>query len=210
MTHICVGKRIIISSDNGLLPGRRQAIIWTNAGILLIRPLGTNFSEVSIEIHIFSLMKMHFKMSSAKCRSFCFGLNVLIAKCMYVCSSAYDVALNGELKHKVISYHNKTHKNIINRHNTCGIIFVVWFLIFILFERGYCKYSFNPKTPGNAWMRSRHHGCWCPGVKARGQQYPQCWLNIHCIGPVSYKNITLMVNNITKWNYIFAKNDPVV
>ena len=31
----------IIDSDNGLSPGRRQAIIWTNAGILLIEPLGT-------------------------------------------------------------------------------------------------------------------------------------------------------------------------
>ena len=34
--HICVNKLIIIGSDNGLSPGRRQAIIWTNAGILLI------------------------------------------------------------------------------------------------------------------------------------------------------------------------------
>ena len=34
MMHICVGKLIIIGSDNGLLPGRRQAIIWTSAGIL--------------------------------------------------------------------------------------------------------------------------------------------------------------------------------
>ena len=42
--HICVGKLIIIGSDNSLSPSRRQAIIWTNAGILLIRPLGTNFS----------------------------------------------------------------------------------------------------------------------------------------------------------------------
>ena len=41
---------IIIGSDNGLSPGRRQAIIWTNAGILLIGPLGTNFSEILIEI----------------------------------------------------------------------------------------------------------------------------------------------------------------
>ena len=28
-------------------------IIWTNAGILLIGPLGTNFSEILIEIYIF-------------------------------------------------------------------------------------------------------------------------------------------------------------
>ena len=43
VTHICVSKLTSIGSDNGLLPGRRQAIIWTNAGILLIGPLGTNF-----------------------------------------------------------------------------------------------------------------------------------------------------------------------
>ena len=46
--HICVGKLTIIGSANGLSPGRRQAIIWTNAGILLIGPLGTNFSEILI------------------------------------------------------------------------------------------------------------------------------------------------------------------
>ena len=44
-THIYVGKLTIIGSDNGLSPGRRQAIIWTNAGILLIGPLGTNSSQ---------------------------------------------------------------------------------------------------------------------------------------------------------------------
>ena len=32
--HICVKKLALIGSDNGLSPGRRQAIIWTNAGIL--------------------------------------------------------------------------------------------------------------------------------------------------------------------------------
>ena len=76
--HICVGKLSIIGSDNGLLPGRRQAIIWTNAGILLIEPLGTNFSEILIGIKIFSLKKMRLKMSSAKWRPFCLGLNVLM------------------------------------------------------------------------------------------------------------------------------------
>ena len=48
--HICVNKLTIIGSDNGLSPGQCQAIIWTNAGILLIGPLGTNFSEILIEI----------------------------------------------------------------------------------------------------------------------------------------------------------------
>ena len=36
VTHICVYRLTIIGSDNGLSPGRRQAIIWTNAGILLM------------------------------------------------------------------------------------------------------------------------------------------------------------------------------
>ena len=48
VTHICVGKLTIIGSDIGLSPGRRQTIIWTNAGILLIRPLETNFSDILI------------------------------------------------------------------------------------------------------------------------------------------------------------------
>ena len=75
--YICVGNLTIIGSDNGLSPGRRQAIIWTNAGILLIGPLGTNFSEILIEIHIFSYKKMPLKTSSVKRRPFCLGLNVL-------------------------------------------------------------------------------------------------------------------------------------
>ena len=66
VTHICVSKLTIIGSDDGLSPGRRQAIIWTNDGILLIRPLGTNFSEILIEILIFSFKKMRLKVSSAK------------------------------------------------------------------------------------------------------------------------------------------------
>ena len=70
VTHICVSKLTIIGSDNGLSPGRRQAIIWTNAGILLTGPLGTNFSEILIKIHTFSLKKMHLKMSSGKWQPF--------------------------------------------------------------------------------------------------------------------------------------------
>ena len=75
--HICVGKLTIMDSDNGLSPGQRQAIIWTNAGILLTGPLGTNFNEILIGIQTFSFKKMLLKMSSAKWRSFCLGLNAL-------------------------------------------------------------------------------------------------------------------------------------
>ena len=62
MMHICLGNLTIIGSGNGLPPVRRQAIIWANAGILLIGPLRTN---------------LHLKMSSGKWQLFCLGLNVL-------------------------------------------------------------------------------------------------------------------------------------
>ena len=78
VTHICVNNLTVIGSDNGLSPGQHQAIIWTNDGILLIGPLGTNFSEVLIEIHTFSLKKIHSKMSSGKWRPSCLCLNVLM------------------------------------------------------------------------------------------------------------------------------------
>ena len=70
----------IIGSDNGLAPGWRQTIIWTNDGILLIGPLGTNFSEILIGIQTISFKKKHLKMSSVKWRPFCIGLNVLKIK----------------------------------------------------------------------------------------------------------------------------------
>ena len=54
VTHICVSKPTTIGSDDGLSPDRRQGIIWTNAGLLLVGPWGTNFSEIFIEILTFS------------------------------------------------------------------------------------------------------------------------------------------------------------
>ena len=63
VTHVCVSNFTIIGSDNDLSPGRRQAIIWTNAWILLIRTLGKNFGEMLSEIHTFSF-KMHLKIST--------------------------------------------------------------------------------------------------------------------------------------------------
>ena len=59
VTHICASNFTIIGSDNGLPFGRRQAAIWTNARILLIRTLRTNFSENLSEIYTFSFNKMH-------------------------------------------------------------------------------------------------------------------------------------------------------
>ena len=72
--HIWVSKLTLLGSHNGLLPRWCQAIICTNAGILLTWNLGTKFNEISSEIHTFSFKKM----SSGKWRPFCLSLNVLI------------------------------------------------------------------------------------------------------------------------------------
>ena len=97
VTHIYVSKLTIIGSDNGWSPDRYQAIIRTNAGILLIRTFGTNFSEIWSEIHTVSFTKMHLNMSSAKWRPFCLGLNVLI------CQSYAEISIS-------------THPPAITRH----------------------------------------------------------------------------------------------
>ena len=73
MTHICASKLTTIGSDNGLSPGCRQTIIQNNVGILLIGPLGTNFSEILIEINVYSFKKIRLKLSlgNEDCASVC-------------------------------------------------------------------------------------------------------------------------------------------
>ena len=61
VAHICVGNLTSIGSDNGFSPDRRQAIIWTNAGILWIALLGINLSEILIGIQTFSFNKNVFE-----------------------------------------------------------------------------------------------------------------------------------------------------
>ena len=51
----------------------RQAITWTNAGLLTIGPLGTNFTKIRTIIQNVSFTKIYLKMSSAKWRSFSSG-----------------------------------------------------------------------------------------------------------------------------------------
>ena len=67
--HICSSKLTNVGSDSGLSPGRRQAMIWTNIGILLIRN----------KLQWNPFKKMQLKMSSGNWRSFCLGLHVLNA-----------------------------------------------------------------------------------------------------------------------------------
>ena len=122
VTQICVIEITIISSNNGLSPCRRQAILCTNAGILLIGTLETKFSEILSKIHIFSCMKSRLKMSSAKWRPFCLGLNVLIIfRCcnLYHPMSAilYDVgasATNGNhyIQYQCMRYFSKKYRTM--------------------------------------------------------------------------------------------------
>ena len=39
------------------------------------------------------------------------------------------------------------------------------------------------------WKHTQHCGYWWLGAKAPDYQYPQCWPNIYCVGPVSDKNV---------------------
>ena len=102
VTHIRVGKLTNIGSDNGLSPGRHQAIIWTNVGKVLIGPLGTNFGEILIRIETFSFRKKHLKISSAKWRPFCLGLNVLMLKPV----NCYGIWLTKTGRHMYVTTYN--------------------------------------------------------------------------------------------------------
>ena len=87
VTHICVSQLTIIGSDNGLSPGRRQAIIWTNAGILLIGPLGTNLSETPRFIHA----STYDILSRPQCVKYCYVL--FRSSSGYLCHSVYQISV---------------------------------------------------------------------------------------------------------------------
>ena len=99
--HICVSKLTMNGSDNGLSPGRRQAIVWTNAGVVIF-----------ITIFIFSFKKMHFKLSSGNWRPICLGLNVL--KVVTMTASLFqwlDKIIKGHPHIKVLSYQYRNSYN---------------------------------------------------------------------------------------------------
>ena len=79
MTRICVNKVTTIGADSGLLPGRRKAIIWANAEILLIGSLGTNFSEILVKIQTF-----HSEKCIWKCRLVNGSHFVLASMCWHI------------------------------------------------------------------------------------------------------------------------------
>ena len=143
MTHICVSKLTIIDSDNGLSPDRRQAIIWTNARTLLLRPLGTNFSEILIEVLIFSFSKMRLKVSSVKWQPFCLSLNVLTTLWKNLVDqrttwplnsycSPYNVISTNHRPSQKIGVYIKTSPNfhVVQVNDLC-----LWHMVFIINDR---------------------------------------------------------------------------
>ena len=169
VTHICVGKLTIIDSDNGLSPGRRQAIIWTNAGILLIGHLGTNFSEILIAIQTFSFKKMHLKMSSAKWRLFCLGLNVLSH--WYYSSQIY------------ISVTDSRHYNDVIMSTVASLITSLAIVYSTVYSDA--DQRKHPSSASLAFVRGIHR--WPVNFPHYGQQRGKCfhlmtssWATCHC------------------------------
>ena len=141
--HMRIGNLTTTGSDNGLSPVRCQAIIWINAGLVLIGPLATNFSEILIEMNAFSSKKMHLKMTSAKWWLFCFGLNVLSdvhgftkknkkAESLYSCHLTGMVILNVKIRW-LIWWHNSAQK-IMHAIISCFVVVRHWSIISISFR----------------------------------------------------------------------------
>ena len=149
MTHICISDLTIIGSDNGLSPGRRQAIIRTNVGILLTGPLGTNFPEILIKIDKFSFKKRHLKISSVKWQPFCFGINELTWHKLWCPTSLYVMTDNisqNPAYHRVhpdLQYHYRIH------HITpCQSSFFSqqehdWLFVYLPPEKGKCYANYS-------------------------------------------------------------------
>ena len=156
MTHICVSELTTTGSDNGLSPGRRQVIIWTNAGILLIRPLGTNFSEIIIGVQTFSFKKMELNMSSAKWRPFYLDLNELIMDSRDFLSIFFRVTLLTWLHQCHFFITSALFRTIvfIAKHNMLAFAYgtISRYMIFRIFKA---------EAPiSNAFFIPRCHVCW--------------------------------------------------
>ena len=133
VTHICVGKQTTISSDNGLSPPRQQAIIGTNAGMLLIRIFGTNFSEILIEIYTFSFNKIHVicVMATILPRPQC------VRPCMMrpVCRL---VLVNTALSHIVCS---RIYTQGLDGHSFAVVILDSWQWKWVIYQIPYCGFA---------------------------------------------------------------------
>ena len=100
--------------------------MWTNAGILLIGPLGTNFNEILIKIRTFSCKKIHLKMPSRIWRPCCLGLNLLRLTLKEDIKNNVWVTVNNDFLSRVRRFGNDFHewrshewKSLPNRLTSC-------------------------------------------------------------------------------------------
>ena len=114
-THICVGNLTIIGSDNGLSPP------W----ILLTGPLVRNLTEILIAILIFSFKKMRLKVSPAKWRPCCLGLNVKSLRSSILEASFVFrmlIHVNSDETSLKLGLHPSVHAYEVPRHPKINII----------------------------------------------------------------------------------------
>ena len=137
VTHICFNYITIIGSDYGLSPGRHPAIIWTNAGILLIGPIGTNFNEILIIMYIFSFKKMHLKMSGNGCHF------VSALMCWYVPLHNVELYWNCILKYNIV----KNDLQCVWTINLSYIDIIFWSTLWYGITLIFGKYSWSYLVP---------------------------------------------------------------
>ena len=81
VAHHCVSTCMCVaamrSSIAGVISCHPLGVTWTNVAVLKFAPLEINLSEIWIKMPIFPFKTMHLNLSSAKCRPFCPGNNVL-------------------------------------------------------------------------------------------------------------------------------------
>ena len=129
--------RVSIGSNNGLSPVRCQAITWTNAGVLSIGLIGTNFNE--IRILILSFKKMHLKMWSAKMAAILsrggwvkdrFQPHVWYErKCKYIFPKTFSMEPVEKKYPSVVFWHNKVMikaRWLLTKFQLCADIYFLW------------------------------------------------------------------------------------
>ena len=125
VTHICAGYLTIIGSGDGLSPGRRQAIIWTNARIVLDTWKHILVKSWSNFIHF----------HSSKCISKCHlenGGHFVLAS---MCRDIYGYhRQNREITIIPSIFHStNVYRLIVGRHNIARFAACSWMLIHISF-----------------------------------------------------------------------------
>ena len=134
MKHICATKLTIIGSDNGLSPGGRQTIISTNAVILLIRNLGTHFSEIWSEIRALYSRKSIWKCRLRNGGNFVWA-SILTAALRYPLNILIIVEVNKPLGHVVLWLCQRPMRLGDKNNNTwiCGnsLVYSVYTVCFI-------------------------------------------------------------------------------